>query len=90
MANKSIDDGKAAGGSSQSNAPQSETDEQKAARIAADNKAADEKAAKEQADAEALALAEAGFVKMIKGDEVLKVHPSCVNSHIGAGWKVFE
>lgn len=47
-------------------------------RDVAARKAADEAAAAE------------GLITVTKGDETLKVHPTCVASHKAAGWKAVE
>jgi hypothetical protein len=44
-----------------------------------------EREAAKEAEPEAV---DDGLIEVTKGDETLRVHPSCVKAHLSAGWKV--
>lgn len=86
MSNKSTDQTKGGAGTAQSDADRAAADQ-----AAADKKKRDEDdAAAEAAKRKAAKDADAGLVTVTKGGQSLKVHATCVASHVAAGWKVAE
>jgi hypothetical protein len=72
------------------NEPKQPTAEELAAAIDAAKKEAADKAEAERvaSEKEAAAKADEGLVTVFKDGTSLKVHESCVKSHLDAGWKL--
>lgn len=89
---KKLNEGGAAGAdpTQSPEAAAAEAERVRAEQEAAEKAEAERVAAEKAADEAAQAAAEAGLVKMGKGDESIDVHPTCVNAHLSAGWKVSQ